>query len=138
MRKLFCILCLTLLLCNPVSAEETKAIAVDVLAKTGSSWDGRELPGYATGKPEITILKITIAPDSQLPRHSHPVINAGVMLKGKLTVVTDEGKTLHLKAGDSIVEVVGTWHFGRNEGPEPVEIIVFYAGAKGIPITVYK
>lgn len=137
MKKIFYVLCLTLLLCTPAAAEETKAVTANVLVKTGSSWDGRELPGYTSGKPEITILRITIAPGSQLPRHSHPVINAGVLLKGELTVVTDDGKTLHLKAGDPIVEVVNIWHYGKNDGSEPAEIIVFYAGAMGKPITLY-
>jgi len=137
MRKIFFALCLILLLCTPVAAEETKAVTANVLVKTGTSWDGRELPGYAIGKPEITILRIAIAPGSRLPRHSHPVINAGVLLKGELTVVTDEGRTLHLKAGDPIVEVVNTWHYGENKGSEPAEIIVFYAGTEGKPITLY-
>ncbi len=66
------------------------------------------------------------------------MINAGVMLKGQLTEVTEAGKRLHLKAGDSIVEVVNTWHYGKNEGDEPAELIVFYAGVKGTPISVLK
>jgi quercetin dioxygenase-like cupin family protein len=137
MRKLFHVLCLMLLLCTPAAAGETTSVAVNVLTKTGSSWDGRDLPGYAAGRPEITILRIQIPPGAQLPRHSHPVINAGVLLKGELTVVTDGGRTLHLKAGDPIVEVVDTSHYGKNEGTEPAEIIVFYAGVKGTPITRY-
>ena len=48
----------------------------------------------------------------------------------------EEGETLHLKAGDSIVEVVNTWHYGKNEGKDPAEIIVFYAGTPGTPITI--
>ena len=51
---------------------------------------------------------------------------------------TDDGRTLHLKAGEAIVEVVNTWHYGKNEGQEPAEIIVFYAGIAGEPITVRK
>ena len=50
--------------------------------------------------------------------------------------MTEDKKTLHLKAGDPIVEVVDTWHYGRNDGDTPAEIIVFYAGVKGTPITV--
>ena len=51
-------------------------------------------------------------------------------------MVTEEGKILHLKAGEAIVEVVDTWHYGKNEGSVPAEIIVFYSGAVGTPITV--
>ena len=119
MKKLFCGICLTLLLSSNVLAQDVNTVKVEVLAKTSSSWDGGSLPDYPKGKPEITILRITIPPGVQLPLHKHPVINAGVLLKGELTVVTEDNKTLHLKAGDSIVEVVNKWHHGKNEGNKP-------------------
>ena len=138
MRKLLYVICLTLLLSSNVSAEDVSALDVDVLSKTSSSWDGRALPDYANGKPEITILRIKIPPGAQLPPHRHPVINAGVLLNGELTVVTEDNRRLHLKAGESIVEVVNTWHYGKNEGNTLAEIIVFYAGITGTPITINK
>lgn len=129
---------MTLLLSSNLWAQDVNAVKVDVLAKTSSSWDGRDLPDYAKGKPEITILRIKIPQGVQLPLHKHPVINAGVLLKGKLTIVTEDNKTLHLKAGDSIVEVVNKWHYGKNEGNNTAEIIVFYAGIPDTPITIKK
>jgi quercetin dioxygenase-like cupin family protein len=137
-RKMFFAVCLTLVLMGFVSAEETKTISVNVLAKTDSSWDGNKLPDYAKGEPEVIILKINIPPGSVLPLHKHTVINAGVLLRGELTVVTEDEKVLYLKSGDSIVEVVDKWHFGRNDGNVPAEIIVFYAGIKGAGTTITK
>ena len=137
MKRLFFGIYLALLAGN-VLAQENSAIEVETLAKASSSWDGKALPSYAKGQPEITILKIKIPPGEQLPWHSHPVINSGVLLNGELTVTTENNKVLHLKAGDSIVEVVNTGHYGKNEGSEPAEIIVFYAGALDEPITIKK
>lgn len=136
MKTSFYSVCFILLFASIIPAQDSSTIKTEILAKTTSSWDGSELISYGEGKPEITILKITIPPKAKLPEHKHPVINAGVLLKGELTVVTDEGKTLHLKAGDSIVEVVNKWHYGENDGNVPAEIIVFYAGTVGEPITV--
>ena len=137
MRKLVLGVCIALALwCN--AAAETNGVHVDVLSKTSSSWDGKALPQWTPGTPEITILKITIPPGAELPLHKHPVINAGVLLSGRLKVTTEAGKTLTLRAGDPIVEVVDTWHSGKNEGDEPAEIIVFYAGKVGMPITITK
>ena len=70
--------------------------------------------------------------------HKHPEINAGVLLKGKLRVISKENDTLMLKAGEPIVELVNVWHYGENPGTVPAEIIVFYAGVKGTPITIIK
>ncbi|MBA4421504.1 MAG: cupin domain-containing protein [Syntrophus sp. (in: bacteria)] len=136
MKKLIYGICFTLLLSSNVLAEDANTAQVDVLAKTGLSWDGSHLPGYSKGTPEITILRIKIPPGVQLPLHKHPVINAGVLLSGELTVVTDDNKTLHLKAGDSIVEVVNIWHYGKNEGNKTAEILVFYAGVLDTPISI--
>ncbi|MHB8790942.1 MAG: cupin domain-containing protein [Desulfobulbaceae bacterium] len=111
---------------------------VNELVKTSHSWDGNSLPAYPQGQPEITILRISIPAGTRLHTHSHPVINAGVLLSGQLTVVTTDGKTLHLQAGDPIVEVVNTLHYGINEGTVPAEIIVFYAGVLDKPVTVVE
>lgn len=100
------------------------------LVKSHTSWNGAPLPAYPKEAPEISVLKITIPAHTTLPMHKHPIINVGYMVKGTLKVVSDENKTLILKAGDAIIEVVDTWHYGVNEGDEPVEIVVVYAGVK--------
>ncbi|MFO7483508.1 cupin domain-containing protein [Oceanibaculum nanhaiense] len=114
------------------------AATVETLAKTTKSWDGTTLPAYANGQPEITILRITVKAGQKLAVHRHPYINAGVLLKGELTVRTEDGKSLILRAGDPIVETVQTWHHGENSGDGPAEIIVFYAGVEGQPITIAR
>lgn len=136
MKKVLIGVWVVLLLAGHGFAADGNAIAVQELAKSTASWNGSRLPAYPSGQPEVTILRISIGPGAVLPMHEHPVINAGVLLSGVLTVMTKAGATLNLKAGDPIVEVVDTWHYGKNEGSVPAEIIVFYAGIKGEPVTV--
>ncbi len=120
-----------------ISPEANEASpVVKELVKTAQSWDGEVLPAFPQGQPEITLLRISIPAGARLHTHSHPVINAGVLISGQLTVVTKDGKTLHLKAGDPIVELVNKGHYGMNQGKVPAEIVVFYAGIIGAPITV--
>jgi len=98
MKKVYWMLCFVLLLAGQGWAhgeKGLKGVKVVSLAKTSESWNGKALPSYPKGKPQITILKITIGPKVRLPLHKHPVINAGVLLKGKLTVITEKGETLH-------------------------------------------
>ncbi len=102
------------------------------------SWNGETLPHYPLGQPKVTIIKVTIPPNVKLELHEHLVINAGVLIKGELTVVDEHGNKLELKAGDPIVELVNTFHYGINEGSETAEIIVVYAGDVATPITVIK
>jgi quercetin dioxygenase-like cupin family protein len=138
MRKIVWVLFLGLLLSQNAWSADSDGIVSEVISKSTVSWDGKILPDYDKGRPEVTIMKITVAPGALLPIHRHTVINAGLLLTGELTVITDEGKTLRLKAGDGIIEVVNTLHYGKNEGDRPAQIVVFYAGAAGMPITVTK
>lgn len=108
------------------------------LVKSTRSWDGQPLMAYPLGQPEVTIRRITIPAGARLESHLHPVINAGVLLRGELTVVAGDGQTLILKAGDAIVELVNKAHYGVNRGTEPAEIVVVYAGAVATPITVVQ
>jgi quercetin dioxygenase-like cupin family protein len=121
--------------CATEEANQT-SISVKELVRTSKSWDGKSLVPYPQGQPEITILRISIPAGARLDTHSHPVINAGVLVSGQLTVKTTDGKVLRLKAGDPIVEVVNTLHYGINEGTVPAEIVVFYAGIVGQAVTV--
>ncbi len=138
MKKLFTLFCFASILAMSCDSNKITKTEVITLVETSKSWNGASLPKYLDGKPKVTILKIIIPPKTKLKMHKHPGINAGVLLKGELTVISESNDTLHLKAGEPIVELVNSWHYGKNEGTEPVEIIIFYAGIEGTPITVLK
>jgi quercetin dioxygenase-like cupin family protein len=127
------LLLLTVCLTTQAWAFKQKEVTSEVLAQTTMSWNGATLPAYPNGQPQITVLKITIPPKTVLQWHEHPVINAGYIVSGSLKVETTTNEVLYLNQGDTIVEVVNTWHRGINETRKPV---VFYAGAIGTPITV--
>ncbi len=113
-------------------------IQMEILAEGSTSWIGDSLPPYPEGTPQVSIMRAKIPPQAKLRMHKHPVINAGVLIKGTLTVISDKGDTLRLKAGDPIIELVNRYHFGMNEGDEVAEIIVVYAGEVNTPITIAK
>ena len=115
-----------------------QSIQVETLVKTTQSWNESPLPNYKPEHPEITALRISIPPHTKLPVHRHPVINAGILLKGSLTVISEAGDTLHMNAGDPIVEMVNQWHHGENNGDDTAEIVVFYSGNVGVPVTILK
>lgn len=92
-KKVHILLCFAtsiVLSCKSVKITKTE---VTTLAKTSESWNGDALPKYLEGIPEVTILKIIIPPKTKLDLHKHPAINAGVILKGTLTVISDKNET---------------------------------------------
>ena len=123
---------------RPAGEHGGTKVSVTKLISSTNSWDGALLPAYPRQQPNITILRIRIPPGVRLHTHKHPIINAGVLLSGQLTVVTTKGATLHLVAGDPIIEVVNTMHYGVNEGKTEAEIMVFYAGTLDDPTSIIE
>lgn len=114
---------------------ETSEFGPVTIVDTSESWDGAALPPYPAGMPRITILRIMIAPGERLAMHRHPVINAGIVLHGELTVVAENGLSKTFTAGSGIVELVNTFHYGENRGTVPVDLAMFYAGGTDIPLS---
>ncbi len=130
-------LCISLLLLGlHVSMVFAGGVEVDELAKSTASWNGTSLPDFGAGETEVTVLHITVAPDTRLPLHIHPVINVAYMLSGELTVVSEAGGRKTIRGGDALIELVDQQHYGINESSEPAELVVVYFGKQGLPITV--
>src|SRR5260370_40577911 len=124
--------------CFPLSVQSfahDSRIKVEQLLQTTHSWEGTPYVSYLKGQPQVTILKITIPRNTALDWHQHPMINAGYVLSGKIILEeksTGERKTF--QAGQALAECVNTIHRGYTTA-QPGQLIVFYAGAPGIPLS---
>lgn len=117
--------------------EELHDVDIEVLTKSSYTWSNNILPGYRSGIPEITISRVTIHPQGKIALHKHPFITCAVVLAGTVTVTTADQQILQVSEGESFVETVDQWHTGENWSDVPAEMIVFYAGIQGQPVTVY-
>ena len=132
--KLTIFLFLTMLCIANVSYSAEK----EVILQTTSTWDNAEYKKLKIKHPEVTVLKIVIGIGEELPMHKHDLVNVAYVKKGTLTVFTDKGEQITLHEGESLPELVGKYHYGKNTGNEPVELIVFYIGEAGTPLSVNK
>lgn len=111
------------------------AVQSETLLRASSSWDGEPYKSYPSSQPELSILKITLAPHTQLEWHSHPMPSAAYIVSGELTLERKkDGKKQHFIAGQAVSETVDTFHRGV-AGSEPLVLIVFYAGSTDMPLT---
>jgi quercetin dioxygenase-like cupin family protein len=101
---------------------------------TGTSWNGGEI-SYPQGKPEVTSVHMVLDGSKKVALHCHPVPVFAYILRGILEVETGSGDKQKFTEGESLVEVMGTVHSGTVIDA-PVEIVIFYAGAEGVPNTV--
>jgi quercetin dioxygenase-like cupin family protein len=139
-KTLFCLLAISVIQ-SPFSVQAQLAatqsqVKVEHLLQTSQSWDGVKYAAYPTGQPEVTLIKISIPPHTTLDWHRHPMISVAYILSGTLTVEKREnGKRKIVHAGQALAETVQTVHRGYSQN-EPVELIVFYAGRPGLPLSI--
>ena len=124
-----------LLVCTAACTAVTTSVSVETLLKAEASWDGTPYERYPAAAPELTVLKIVIPPRTAFPWHRHPMPNAAYVVSGELLVEKrDGGQTIRVVAGDVLPEMVNGVHRGVT-GDVPVVLIVFYAGARGLPVS---
>jgi quercetin dioxygenase-like cupin family protein len=117
----------------------TDAVATahsEILVKADQSWNGKPYTQYPKGRPELTMLKLTIAPHTKLPWHTHPFPNAAYVLSGTLTLHDKaSGKTRVVHQGEAFAESVDDIHRGET-GDEPVVLLITYSGTPGVPTSI--
>ena len=111
-------------------------VATMELKRTSQSWDGAELPDYPVGKPELVVKRYVFPRGSKLGWHHHPVMNYGLLQQGELTIIGLDGKEKTVRAGEAVVEMVGTIHHGENRGDKTVVLDMYYVSQKGTPLAV--
>ena len=115
------------------NATEVKVIELE---RTSQSWDGAELPDYPVGRPELVVKRYVFPRGSRLGWHHHPVMNFGIVQQGELTIIGIDGKEKIVRAGEAVVEMVGTIHHGENRGDKTVILDMHYVSQKGTPLAV--
>jgi mannose-6-phosphate isomerase-like protein (cupin superfamily) len=99
----------------PMGSGSTPDPAIDLEA--GQQEFEARLPGLAQ----------YIEPDES-GMHTTPTIDFELVVAGEVTLELDDGATVTLKPGDTVVQN-GTRHRWRNHGTEPATLVVFICGA---------
>jgi len=108
----------------------------EIMLETTKSWNGTAYIHYPAGQPELTTIKLTLAPHTALPWHTHPFPNSVYVLAGTLTLRDrDDGKTLVVHQGQAVGESVDVVHRGES-GDEPTVLLITYAGTPGVPTSI--
>jgi len=128
------------LLFNVFTSDNTynQSVKSSIILKTDTTTAGQKVSAFFSSPSEITGLKVTIPPGKETGWHKHTVPGMAYILKGTLTVETETGKKFEFKEGESFAEVIDMYHNGRNNGEDTVQLIAYFIGQKGKPITIKK
>jgi quercetin dioxygenase-like cupin family protein len=133
-RKIFVVVLLGSSLSVLRAQQSSGPVQFEPLMQSTSSWDGAPYKAYPTGQPQLSVVKVTLAPHTTMKWHTHAVPNAGYVLSGEVTVESKDGAKKHFTAGQVIPETVDIVHRGVS-GDQPTVLIVFYAGTPGVPLS---
>src|SRR5262245_25175806 len=115
-------------------APSSNPLQVKTLLQTDKGWDDKPYAAYPAGHPQLSVLQITIPPHTTMEWHRHPIPNAAFVVSGELDVEKQNNQRKHFAKGQVIAETVGEWHRGVT-GDQAAELLVFYAGAPGVPLS---
>jgi len=108
----------------------------EIVLATTQSWNGKPYTHYPAGQPQLTTIRLTLAPHTALPWHTHPFPNSVYVLSGTLILQDrDDGKTLVVHQGQAVGESVDVVHRGES-GDEPTVLLITYAGTPGVPTSI--
>lgn len=111
---------------------EQPTVDVHPVTRTNTTITGQSI--VVPNKPDVIVSLATFPPGARLPEHQHPYPHYVYVLEGVLTVVnTETNKTFTVKAGDFVVEMQDTWHYGINKGAMPVKLLVIDQVPTGAP-----
>jgi quercetin dioxygenase-like cupin family protein len=111
-----------LALCTGAHAADAPKITSVPVFSSNTTITGQ--PITVPANPKVVVSKVTFAPGAALPVHKHPFPHYVYVLEGTLSVTNVEtGKTFDVPAGSFFVEMNDTWHFGKNNGTQPLTLL---------------
>lgn len=87
------------------------------------------------GNRQAIQVRVDFAPGASFPKHSHPGVEIAYVLRGSIEYEM-EGKTIRLKAGESLHIPAGAVHSAKNIGSEVTSELATYIVDKDKPIVV--
>lgn len=116
-------------------AQYNKEIKVEPVLKTDTTSIGQKIGYLTTSDPEVTILKITFPSGTSTGWHKHVIPVFAYVMKGKLTVEFENGKTVAFAENSSFAESMNSFHNGKNVEKDELILIAIYLGEKGKPLS---
>lgn len=129
--RLYFLLCVLAVSILRATAASPNSIATVPLAETRTTDTGQLLnvPAY----PTVIVTQTTTAPGARTPTHKHPYPRYVYVTDGTLTVVNETTRrSLEVRKGGFLSEMVNTWHHGENRGKIPVRLIAIDQVPEGV------
>ncbi len=130
-------LCLALVWGASAQADAQGVVVSPILSATETANGGPIL--LPRDEAQVLVSRYEIPAGAKLPVHRHAFPRMAYVLSGTL-VVTDvsTGTDTSYSEGSFVIEMVEAWHFGRNDGPDAMQLLVIDLVPEGQSNTVLQ
>jgi quercetin dioxygenase-like cupin family protein len=138
MRVFFVACCLAMAMSTVTLAQDKTREVVGsdakVVLKTTKTMIDQPLTYPQSGKPEITMMVLTMQPDGHTSLHKHPSPTVGYVMEG-FVEVRAENVVLKVKAGEGFLEPIEGLMQIWNTNSAVSKLAIFVAGSEGTPVS---
>jgi quercetin dioxygenase-like cupin family protein len=138
MKKIVLLTVFTLLGLSMRAQQYSGKLKFENVVETEENAMGQKIvyPDFKDAK--VSMMKITFPPGESTGWHKHIIPVFSYILKGTLSIETEDHKFLEFKEGSSFAEMINVYHNGSNKGKEDVVAFVIYLGGDDTPLAIPK
>ncbi|WP_029268466.1 cupin domain-containing protein [Flavobacterium sp. KJJ] len=120
------------------NAQYNNKLIIEKLMQSDSNSMGQKISYPDVKDAKITMMKITFPPGETTGWHKHNIPVFSYILKGTLTVQTEDNKIIEYKENTSFAESYNIYHKGTNNGKTDLVVLAIYLGGDKEELSVKK
>ena len=133
-----CTTALFLMLSFGVNAQYNNKLVVEELLQSGVNSMGQKISYPQVNNAQVTMKKITFPPGETTGWHKHDIPVFSYIIKGTLTVETEDGKVMQYKENTCFSESYNIYHQGTNKESTDLVVIAIYLGGDARQLSIKK
>jgi quercetin dioxygenase-like cupin family protein len=133
-----CTTALFLILSFGVKAQYSDKLVVEELLHSEVNSLGQKIIYPEVKDATVTMKKITFPPGETTGWHKHNIPVFSYIIKGTLTVETEDGKVMQYKENSCFSESYNIYHKGTNKENTDLEVMAIYLGGDARELSIKK
>lgn len=127
-----------IMICIGAKAQYSSKLIIEKLMQSDLNSMGQKISYPDVKDAKVTMMKITFPPGETTGWHKHNIPVFSYILKGTLTVQTEDNKITQYKENTSFAESYNIYHKGTNNEKTDLVVLAIYLGGDEKELSVKK
>ncbi len=129
---------LFIMICIGAKAQYSSKLIIEKLMQSDINSMGQKISYPEVKDANVTMMKITFPPGETTGWHKHNIPVFSYIIKGTLTVQTEDNNITEYKENTSFAESFNIYHKGTNNGKTDLVVLAIYLGGDEKELSVKK